>query len=67
MADSSVQKLCESMQKVLAQFMETQLKSSNTSEGSKIILEQNPVKLSGPGDYFSWARNASLILGSHGL
>jgi hypothetical protein len=31
------------------------------------MLEQNPVKLSGPGDYFSWARNASLILGAHGL
>jgi hypothetical protein len=68
MGDSSIEKLCESMPKVFAQFMEqAQLRSSTTSEGSKIILEQNPVKLSGPGDYFSWARHASLILGSHGL
>jgi hypothetical protein len=63
MGDSSIEKLCESMQKVFAQFMG----SNTTSEGSKIILEQNPVKLSGPGDYFSWCRHASLILGSHGL
>jgi uncharacterized protein YgbK (DUF1537 family) len=33
----------------------------------EITLEPNPVKLTGPGDYFSWARNATLILGAHGL
>ena len=38
MGDSSIEKLCESMQKVFAQFMEqAQLRSNTTSEGSKII------------------------------
>ena len=72
MADSSVEKLCESMQKMLAQLMEqAQAKSANVSggvsEAVRVALESNPVKLSGPGDYFSWARNAKLILGAHGL
>jgi hypothetical protein len=64
----SVEKLCEAMQRMLVQLMEqTQSKSSNAFDSLKIILEPNPVKLSGPGNYFSWARNASLILGAHGL
>lgn len=66
--DSSVEKLCESMQRMLAQLMErAQVKSSSSTEIQKSILEPNPVKLTGPGDYFSWARNASLILEAHGL
>jgi hypothetical protein len=60
---SSVDKLCERMQKLFAQFVEqSQLKSKAAT-----ILEPNPVKLSGPGNYFSWSRHATLILGSHGL
>ena len=67
-ADSSVEKLCESMQRMLAQLMEqAQVKSSSSDEIHKSVLEPNPVKLTGPGDYFSWARNASLILEAHGL
>jgi hypothetical protein len=66
--DTSVEKLCEAMQRMLVQLMEqSQSKSSSASENLKIMLEPNPVRLSGPGDYFSWARNASLILGAHGL
>lgn len=66
--DASVEKLCESMQKMLAALMEqAQRKSGTVSDVQKIILEHNPVKLTGQGDYFSWARNASLILESHGL
>ena len=66
--DSSVEKLCESMHRMLIQLMEqAQVKAGTTSEVQKVILESNPVKLTGPDDYFSWARNASLILESHGL
>jgi hypothetical protein len=66
--DSSVEKLCESMQRMLIQLMEqTQVKAATTPEVQKVMLEPNPVKLTGPGDYFSWARNATLILESHGL
>jgi hypothetical protein len=66
--DSSVEKLCESMQRMLTQLMEqAQVKACSTSEVQKVMLEPNPVKLTGPADYFSWARNATLILESHGL
>jgi hypothetical protein len=34
---------------------------------TKISIEPNQFKLSSPGDYFSWVRNASLILEAHGL
>jgi hypothetical protein len=62
--DTSVEKLCEAMQRMLVQLMEqSQSKSSSSSDSLKIMLEQNPIKLFGPEDYFSWARNASLILG----
>jgi hypothetical protein len=55
------------MQRMLAQLMEqAQAKSANASGGVSVALESNPVKLTGPGDYFSWARNAELILGAHG-
>jgi hypothetical protein len=66
--DSSVEKLCEGMQRILIKLMEqAQVKAGNTSEVQKIMLELNPVKLTGPGDYFSWPRNATLILEFHGL
>jgi hypothetical protein len=68
MGDSSVDKLCESMHHMIVKLMEqVKTKTSNTSDVLKITLEPNPVKLTGPGDYFSWARNATLILGAHGL
>ncbi|CAO2181652.1 unnamed protein product [Urochloa humidicola] len=61
--ETSVDKLFESMQKLFTQLAEqTQQKSKGPA-----ILDPNPVKLSGPGNYFSWSRNASLILGSYGL
>ena len=63
MGDASVDKLCESMQKLFAQLVE---QSQQKSKGT-ITLEPNPVRLSGPGNYFSWSRHATLILGSHGL
>jgi hypothetical protein len=67
-AESSVEKLCESMERMLLKLMEqAQTKTSSTSDVVKVTLEPNPVKLTGPGDYFSWARNATLILGAHGL
>ena len=66
--DASIEKLCESMQRMLAQLMEqAHTKSSSVPDVLKINMEPNPVKLTGPGDYFSWARNATLILGVHGL
>jgi hypothetical protein len=33
----------------------------------KVTMELNLVNLVGPGDYFSLARNATIILGEHGL
>jgi hypothetical protein len=32
----------------------------------RYALEPNPLKLSGSGNYISWARHARLILSSHG-
>lgn len=65
--DGGVAKLCETMQQMLKQLMEqSQSKTSTGSEALK-TLEPNPVKLTGPGDFFSWSRNAQLILESHGL
>ncbi|CAM0907227.1 unnamed protein product [Alopecurus aequalis] len=65
--DGGVAKLCETMQQMLKQLMEqSQAKTSSASEALK-TLEPNPVKLTGPGDFFSWSRNALLILESHGL
>ncbi|XP_044319290.1 uncharacterized protein [Triticum aestivum] len=65
--DSGIEKLCESMQRMISQLMEqAQTKTSSTSEILK-TLEPNPVRLTGPGDFFSWSRNATLILESHGL
>jgi hypothetical protein len=37
-----------------------------TSKILKYTLEPNPVKLSGPENYVSWARHCKLILSSHG-
>ena len=65
--DSSVEKLCESMQRMLSQLMEQSQGKASTSFETLKALESNPVKLTGPGDFFSWSRNAMLILESHGL
>ena len=65
--DGGVTKLCETMQQMLRQLMEqSQAKTISGSETLK-TLEPNPVKLTGPDDFFSWSRNALLILESHGL
>uniref|UniRef100_A0ACD5XDP6 Uncharacterized protein n=1 Tax=Avena sativa TaxID=4498 RepID=A0ACD5XDP6_AVESA len=64
--DGGVAKLCETMQQMLTQLMEQSQAKASGSETLK-ILEPNPVKLTGPGDFFSWSRNALLILESHGL
>lgn len=37
-----------------------------TSEILKYTLEPNPIKLSGPENYVSWAHHCKLILSSHG-
>ena len=51
--DGGVAKLCETMQKMLRQLMEqSQAKISSGSETLK-TLEPNPVKLTGPGNFFS--------------
>ena len=52
--DPSVEKLCESMQRMLVQFMEqaqakTSSGSSGVSEVVRVPLESNLVKLTGPG------------------
>jgi hypothetical protein len=46
---------------------QVQTKTSTKSDVLKVTLEPNPVKLTGLGDYFSWARNATLILGANGF
>lgn len=57
--NSSIEKLCEIFSKIIEQ-------PKVTSEIFIYALEPNPVKLSGPENYVSWARQAKLILGSHG-
>lgn len=59
--DTSVDKLYEIFSKLLEQ---QQVKVF--PEATKYALEPNPVKLSGPANYVSWARHAQLILSSHG-
>lgn len=64
---SGMEKLVESMQRMMAQLLEqAQSRPSSSSDVLK-SLEANPVRLTGPGDFFSWSRNALLILESHGL
>uniref|UniRef100_A0A0A8ZZ16 Uncharacterized protein n=1 Tax=Arundo donax TaxID=35708 RepID=A0A0A8ZZ16_ARUDO len=58
--DFSIEKLCEMFCKV---FEQQQTKV--TPEILKQSLEPNPVKLSGPENYVSWAHNVHLILNSH--
>jgi hypothetical protein len=66
-SDGGVAKLCETMQQMLTRLIEqSQAKTSGGSEALK-TLKPNPVKLTSPGDFFSWSRNALLILESHGL
>lgn len=60
-ACGSIEKLCEIFSKVLEQ---QQLKVA--PEIIKQSIEPNPVKLSGPENYVSWARHVRLILSSHG-
>lgn len=59
--DSSIDKMYEIFSKLLEQ---QQLKA--VPETVRYALEPNPVKLSGPSNYVSWARHARLILSSHG-
>ncbi|XP_071675842.1 uncharacterized protein [Lolium perenne] len=59
--DSSMDKMYELFSKF---FEQQQLKA--IPEVTKYALEPNPVRLSGPGNYISWARHAQLILSSHG-
>lgn len=62
--DSSMDKMYEIFSKLLEQQQQQQVKVS--PEAVKYALEPNPVKLSGPANYVSWARHAQLILSSHG-
>ena len=57
--DNSIDKLCEIFSKIIEQ-------PRVNPEIFKYALEPNPVKLSGPENYVNWARQAKLILGSHG-
>lgn len=60
--DSSVDKMYE----ILSKLLEQQQQQKLVPEAVKYALEPNPVRLSGPGNYVSWARHAQLILSSHG-
>lgn len=60
MGDSSVDKICEILSKLLEQQQ-----SKLVPEPFKHTLEPNPVRLSGPGDYISWARHPQLILSAN--
>ncbi|KAM0826787.1 hypothetical protein ACQ4PT_068640 [Festuca glaucescens] len=62
MGASSVDKLCE----ILSKLLEQQQQLQPNPEAFKHALEPNPIKLSGPGNYISWAHHARLILSSHG-
>ena len=59
--DSSIDKMYEIFRKLLEQQQQPKL----VPEPFKHTLEPNPVKLSGPGDYISWARHAQLILSAN--
>ncbi|CAM0952312.1 unnamed protein product [Alopecurus aequalis] len=59
--ESSVDKLYEMFSKMFEQQ-----EQKTVPEIFRYALEPNPVKLSGPGNYISWARHAQLILSSHG-
>jgi hypothetical protein len=65
--DFGMDKLVESIQRMMAQLLEQA--QSRTSSSSDVLknLEANPVRLTGPGDFFSLSRNALLILESHGF
>jgi hypothetical protein len=56
----------EKMYELFSKLFEQQQLKSTVSESVKYALEPNPVKLSGPSNYVSWARHAQLILSSHG-
>ena len=58
---ATIEKMYEIFSKLLEQ---QQLKA--VPETIRYALEQNPVRLSGPGNYVSWACHAQLILSSHG-
>lgn len=60
--DSSLEKLCELFSKMLNQ---QQVNTISPEVMKQHTLEPNPVKLSGPKNYISWARHAQLILSSH--
>ena len=60
--DSSIEKIYE----VFSKLLEHQ-KLKAVPETIKYALEANPVRLSGPGNYVSWACHAQLILSSHGM
>jgi hypothetical protein len=60
--DSSIDKMYE----IFSKLLERQEQQPRVApEAVKYALEQNPVKLSGPSNYVSWARHAQLILSSH--
>lgn len=59
--DSSVDKMYE----IFSKLLEHQHQSKAAAEPVKHTLEPNPVRLSGPGDYISWARHAKLILSAN--
>ena len=50
--------MCEIFSKIIDE-------SKATAEPSKHALEPNPVRLSGPSNYISWARHAKLILSAN--
>lgn len=60
--DSSIDKMYE----IFSKLLEQQQQHKVVPEIVEYALEPNPVRLSGPGNYVSWARHAQLILSSHG-
>uniref|UniRef100_A0ACD6A1Z4 Uncharacterized protein n=1 Tax=Avena sativa TaxID=4498 RepID=A0ACD6A1Z4_AVESA len=60
--DSSIDKMYE----IFSKLLEQQQQHKVVPEIVEYALEPNPVRLSGLGNYVSWARHAQLILSSHG-
>lgn len=53
------------MYEIFSKLLEKQQQPKPVLETTKHALEPNPVRLSGPGDYISWARHAKLILSAN--
>uniref|UniRef100_A0A0A9HNA9 Uncharacterized protein n=1 Tax=Arundo donax TaxID=35708 RepID=A0A0A9HNA9_ARUDO len=65
MGDTSAKRTQDSIEKLCEIFSTLIEQPKISSDISKYTFEANPVKLSGPENYVSWAHHARLILSSH--